>query len=140
MTCDCRFPSNKNIGDQLPSYHLCCSHAASDVDCGDPNNASSEVIVQYTSTRVSSVIFYQCQQSGFAPSSLSAVCMENGMWGKDPSQVVCRMATATMSTMTTMSTMSTSTGRVVLLASVSINQYTVDGGGTKFTFTVLSLY
>jgi len=47
------------------------------------------------------------------------------------------MTTATMSTMTTMSTMPTSTGRVVLLASVSIDQYTVDG--IKFTFTVLSL-
>ena len=96
MTCDYRFPSNKNIGDQLPSYHLCCSHAASDVDCGDPNNASSEVIVQYNSTGVSSVIFYQCRQSGFAPSSLSAVCMESGRWSPDPSQVVCRMVTTTI--------------------------------------------
>jgi len=73
-----------------------CSHAASTVDCGDPNNASSEVIVQYTSTRVNSVIFYQCRQSGFAPSNLSAVCMENGEWSPDPSQVVCRMVTTTM--------------------------------------------
>ena len=64
MTCDCRFSSNKSIGDQLPSYHLCFSHAASDVDCGDPSNASSEVIVQYNSTRVNSVIFYWCQQTG----------------------------------------------------------------------------
>ena len=69
---------------------------ASRVDCRDPNNASSEVIVQYTSTRVGSVIFYQCQQSGFAPSSSSAVCMESGRWSPDPSQVVCRMVTTSM--------------------------------------------
>jgi len=72
------------------------SPAASRVDCGDPNNASSVAIVQYTSTRVGSVIFYQCQQSGFAPSSSSAVCMESGRWSPDPSQVVCRMVTTTM--------------------------------------------
>ena len=72
------------------------SHAASTVDCGDPNNATSEVIVQYTSTRVSSVILYQCRQSGFAPSSSSAVCMESGRWSPDPSQVVCRMVTTSM--------------------------------------------
>jgi len=72
-----------------------CSHAASTVDCGDPNNASSEVIVQYNSTRVSSVIFYQCRQSEFAPSSSSAVCMESGRWSPDPSKV-CRMVTTTM--------------------------------------------
>ena len=52
--------------------------------------------MQFTSTRVSSVIFYQCQQSGFAPSSLSAVCMESERWSPDPSQVVCRMVTTTM--------------------------------------------
>ena len=73
-----------------------CSHAASDVDCGDPNNATSEVIAQVNSTRVSSVIFYQCRQSGFAPSSLSAVCMESGRWSPDPSQVVCRMVSTMM--------------------------------------------
>ena len=84
------------------------SHAASTIDCGDPSNASSEVIVQYTSTIVGSVIFYWCQQSGFAPSSLSAVCMESGRWSPDPSQVFCRMVT------TTMSTMSTTTGREMI--------------------------
>jgi len=72
------------------------SHAASSVDCGDPTNTSSEVIVQYTSTRVGSVIFYQCRQSEFDPSSLSSVCMEDGRWSADPSQVVCRMVTTTM--------------------------------------------
>jgi len=54
------------------------------------------VIVQVNSTRVSSVIFYQCRQSGFAPSGSSAVCMESGRWSPDPSQVVCRMVTTTM--------------------------------------------
>jgi len=69
---------------------------ASTVDCGDPNNATNELIVQYSSTRVSSVIFYRCWQSGFAPSSSSAVCMDDGRWSPDPSQVVCRMVTTTM--------------------------------------------
>ena len=73
-------------------YH-CCSHAASTIDCGIPSNASTEVIVQYNTTIVSSVIFYQCRQSGFAPSSSSAVCMESGRWSPDPSLVVCRMVT-----------------------------------------------
>ena len=49
--------------------------------------------MHYNTTIVSSVIFYQCRQSGFAPSSSSAVCMENEMWSPDPSQVVCRMVT-----------------------------------------------
>ena len=80
------------------SQLLGCFHTASDVDCGVPSNASSEVIVQYSSTRVSSVIFYQCQQSGFAPSSSSAVCMESGRWSPDPSKVVCRMIPATVPT------------------------------------------
>ena len=53
--------------------------------------------MQYTSTRVGSVIFYQCWQSGFDPSSLSAVCMEDGRWSPDPSQVVCRMIPVPMS-------------------------------------------
>ena len=90
-----------------------CSHAASTVDCGHPTNASSEVIVQYTGTRVSSVIFYQCRQSGFVPSYSSAVCMESGRWNPDPSQVVCRMVTTTMPM---------PTGRGVLLIIVPITQ------------------
>ena len=84
--------SNKYLNHALGG----CSHAVSTVDCRDPNNASSEVIVQYSSTRVSSVIFYQCRPSGFAPSSSSAVCMESGRWNPDPSQVVCRMVTTTV--------------------------------------------
>ena len=90
-----------------------CSHAASTVDCGDPNNATSEVIVHYTTTRVGSMIFYQCGQSGFAPSSSSAVCMGSGRWSPDPSQVVCRMVTTTI---TSTSTMSTPTGGEITVA------------------------
>jgi len=81
---------------EVPQSFVGFSHAASTVDCGDPSDASSVVMVQFTSTRVNSVIFYQCRQSGFAPSSLSAVCMESGRWSPDPSQVVCRMVTTTM--------------------------------------------
>jgi len=72
-----------------------CSHAASTVNCGDPNTATSGVIVQpYSSTAVSSVIFYQCQQSGFAPSSSSSVCGEDERWNPDPFQVVCTIPAA----------------------------------------------
>jgi len=85
-------PSDSQVSQSLVG----CSHAASTIDCGDPTNASSEVIVQYNSTRVSSVIFYQCRQSGFAPSYSSAVCMESGRWSPDPSQVVCGMVSTMM--------------------------------------------
>ena len=47
--------------------------------------------MQYNTTIVGSVIVYQCRQSGFDPSSSSAVCMESGRWSPDPFLVVCRM-------------------------------------------------
>ena len=40
-------------------------------------------------TTVSSFIFYECQQPGFAPSNSSAICGEDGMWSPDPSLVMC---------------------------------------------------
>ena len=43
----------------------------------------------YNTTKVGSVIFYQCQQSGFSPSSVDSVCEANEIWIPDPSQVVC---------------------------------------------------
>ena len=72
--------------------------------------------MQYSSTIVGSVIFYQCQQSGFAPSSSSAVCMESGRWSPDPSQVVCRMLITTLPVPTTVP-VPTPTGRENRIAS-----------------------
>ena len=47
------------------------------------------MIGDYNTTTVSSVIVYQCQQEGFAPSVSSSVCGEDGRWSPDPTQVVC---------------------------------------------------
>ena len=50
------------------------------------------MVLPHNST-VSSVIVYQCQQSGFTPSPPDSVCVDSGtddgMWSPDPSQVVC---------------------------------------------------
>ena len=46
-------------------------------------------MVQPYNTTVSSVIVYQCQLSGFAPSVPTSVCGEDGRWSPDPSQVLC---------------------------------------------------
>ena len=43
---------------------------------------------------VNSEIVYQCEESGFSPSSNSSLCGEDGMWSPDPSRVECRMITA----------------------------------------------
>ena len=62
----------------------------SPIDCRAPSTPASGVtVVQSHNTTVSSVIFYQCQQSGFVPSSNSSVCGEDGRWSPDPSQVMC---------------------------------------------------
>ena len=72
-------------------------------------------MVQPYTTTVSSVIVYQCQQSGFAPSRPSSVCGEDGRWSPDPSQVVCMIITATTVTQTMTPTLpaSTSPGGIV---------------------------
>ena len=62
----------------------------SDVVCEDPTPPSGVTVVQPHNTTVSSVIVYQCQQSVFA-SQLSSVCVDNGTWSPDPTQVVCTM-------------------------------------------------
>ena len=65
--------------------------SGSPIDCEAPPNLASGVSGEYNATTVSSVIVYQCQQSGFAPSSPNSVCGEDGRWNPDPSQVVCVM-------------------------------------------------
>ena len=68
---------------------------ASTVVCQVPTLASGVAVVQPHTTTVSSVIVYQCQQSGFTPSPPSSVCDENGTWSPDPTQVMCVMVTPT---------------------------------------------
>ena len=64
-----------------------------------------------------SVIIYQCQQPGFAPSVPSSVCVEdgtdNGRWSPDPSQVVCSVTPTT--SMPSMSPTTTATGEMLVL-------------------------
>ena len=61
------------------------------IDCGAPPNLASGVSGEYNATTMSSVIVYQCQQPGFAPSPPSSLCEEDGRWSPNPSQVVCVM-------------------------------------------------
>ena len=68
---------------------------ASTVVCQDPTPPSGVTVVQPHSTTISSVIVYQCQQSGFTPSPPSSVCGEDGTWSPDPTQVVCVMVIPT---------------------------------------------
>ena len=65
------------------------------VVCRAPTMASGVTVLEPHNTAVSSVIFYQCQQSGLVPSAPSSVCGEDGMWNPDPSQVVCVLTTVT---------------------------------------------
>ena len=48
-------------------------------------------MVQPHSNVVNSEIVYQCEESGFSPSSNSSLCGEDGMWSPDSSQVMCMM-------------------------------------------------
>ena len=59
--------------------------------CEAPPTLATGVTGKYNDTTVSSVIVYQCQQSGFIPSisAPSSVCGYDGRWSPDPSQVVC---------------------------------------------------
>ena len=68
---------------------------ASTVVCQVPTPASGVTVAQPHTTTVSSVIVYQCQQSGFTPSVSSSVCGEDGTWSPDPTQVVCMMVIPT---------------------------------------------
>ena len=47
------------------------------------------------------MIVYQCQQPGFAPSPPSSMCVDNGTWSTDPTQVICTMIPTTATTATT---------------------------------------
>ena len=75
---------------------------ASTVVCQQPTPVSGVTVVQPHNTTVSSVIIYQCQQSGFAPLPPSSVCVDsgtdNGIWSPDPSQVVCMLIPTTATT------------------------------------------
>ena len=62
---------------------------ASPIECRDPTPAAGVTVEPYNTTLVGSVILYQCEQSGFTPSSASSTCETNEMWSPDPSQVVC---------------------------------------------------
>ena len=68
---------------------------ARDAVCEEPTPTSGVTVLQPHTTTVSSVIIYQCQQSGFAPSVPSSVCGEDGRWTPDPTQVVCMMTLTT---------------------------------------------
>ena len=68
--------------------YYCCSPASPAV-CEEPTPASGVIVVQPHNTTVSSVIVYQCQQTGTSPSSPSSVCGEDERWNPDPSQVMC---------------------------------------------------
>ena len=69
----------------------------SPIDCRAPSTLANGVtVVQPHNTTVSSVIIYQCQPSGFTPSSNSSVCEEDGRWSPDPSQVACMMVPGTL--------------------------------------------
>ena len=57
--------------------------------------ASGVTVLEPHNTAVSSVINYQCQQSGFMPSVPSSVCGEDGTWSPDPSQVTCTVTPVT---------------------------------------------
>ena len=67
--------------------------SVSDIVCEDPTPPSGVTVVQPHNTTVSSVIVYQCRQSGFTPSPPSSVCGEDERWSPDPSQVVCVTST-----------------------------------------------
>ena len=71
----------------------CSLFSATTVVCEEPTPASGVTVVQPHNTTVSSVIVYQCQQSGFTPSVPSSVCGEDERWSPDPSQVVCATLT-----------------------------------------------
>ena len=72
-----------------------CYSSASLVVCEDPTPTSGVTVVQPYRNAVNSEIVYQCEESGFTPSSNSSLCGEDEMWSPDPSQVVCRMMTTT---------------------------------------------
>ena len=57
--------------------------------------ARGVTVLEPHNTAVSSVIFYQCQQSGLVPSVPSSMCGEDGMWSPDPSLVTCMVTTVT---------------------------------------------
>ena len=72
------------------SWKYCCS-LASLVVCEELTLASGVTVLQPHSNVVNSEIFYQCEESGFSPSSNSSLCEEDGVWSPDPSQVMCKM-------------------------------------------------
>ena len=91
---------NRNLytPQSFPDIRYC--FPASTIVCGAPTMASGVIVLEPHNTAVSSVIFYQCQQSGFMPSAPSSVCGEDGTWSPDPSQVTC-MVTPVTTTMPT---------------------------------------
>ena len=74
---------------QLWYLHVISCSPGSPDGCGAPPTLATGVTGEYNGTTVSSVVIYQCQQSGFIPSAPTSVCGEDGRWSPDPSQVVC---------------------------------------------------
>lgn len=67
--------------------------------CEDPAPTRGVTVGPYNSTKVNSVIFYLCNQSGYTPSSSSSVCGEDGRCSPYPSRVVCKIVTTPAGTL-----------------------------------------
>jgi len=61
------------------------------ISCGNPTPIGGVAVRPFNATTVNSIVYYQCPQSGFVPSSVRSVCGGDGMWNPDPSQVTCEM-------------------------------------------------
>ena len=59
-------------------------------DCGDPSLPLNGFVMAYDSTLEGSQIVFQCSP-GFAPlQEIMSVCMADGSWTPDPTELVCR--------------------------------------------------
>ena len=76
--------------------HVTSCSPASPAVCEEPTPPNGVIVLEPHNTTVSSVIVYQCQQSGFTPSVPSSVCGEDERWSPDPSHVVCEMLPGTL--------------------------------------------
>ena len=97
FTCECDVESDwliysMQVPHSIPHINIIiCRFPASAAECRAPTPAAGVTVEQYNTTIVGSVIVYQCEQSGFTPSSASSTCEANEMWSPDPFQVVCSM-------------------------------------------------
>ena len=66
------------------------------VDCGEPQPPISGTLISIPNTVAASEVIFQCNDGLFPRGQLTAVCMSDGRWSPDPTNVECHIQSCEM--------------------------------------------